>query len=439
MVTYPTSIIDPLNARIKELSKRKWVQEPQDFPEPEIFQTLIDTAFHASLLTEEGRSPGFRLIYCSPNDLRPTQRLYSQSDRFRIIKLPSPRSFTIAELNRIAPAADLTRFLICVCPVEKESKSLCIWGILDVGENWWKFVHHETSGGMPPPNFLTITSSIPGELSFSLQGTILLVLKNGVLSHPSRNPIWEGPISNFLDDARRALYSQSVKELNLDKWDKEGSDDDYPLRFYNFFLERILYNVRQMGHGGTIIMVPDEISFDDPRLIDRIIFKYATKFDYAWSGLVRSLVNHHHYFDLYFPIIGGEKELTKEVFTEINRYEDERDEIDEELQDIANTIASLTCVDGALVITTRYKVLGFGGEIIAASPTLNSVIDASSQEKVIPVDSFGTRHRSAFRFCSSLEESIALIVSSDGGVKAVKRNGPKLLFWPDINEGAMGL
>ena len=352
--------------------------------------------------------------------------------------MSSPRPFTVSELNRIAPAADLTRFLVCVCP-KKKSNSLQIWGLLDVGDNWWKFVHHETSGGKPPPNFLTITSTAPGELSFSVQGIILLTLKEGKLSYPLDNPIWSGPISKFLDPSRQCLYDQTIQELKTDKWDDEGHDDDYPRRFYNFFLERLLYNTRYLGHGGTIIVVPEEIGSDDPRLTDRILLKYATNYDYAWDRLIRSLVNHRRYYDLYFPLNNGEKELTLEAFREFHRLESEEDDIDKKIQDIAKSIASLTGVDGALVITTQFKVLGFGGEIVATSRNLNSVITVSDQRREVSIDSLGTRHRSAFRFCSSFEDSVVFIVSSDGGVKAAKRHGPDLLFWPDINEGAMGL
>ena len=208
------------------------------------FQAFIDIAFHASLMTEEKRRPGFRLLYCSPEDLKSTELLglpYS----FRTITMPEPRPFTVSELNHIAPAADLTRFLICVCPKKKKSTSLRIWGLLDMGDTWWKFVHNEEEGGMVPPNFLTIASAAPGELSLSVQGTILLMLKDGKIFH-SYNPIWSGPISKFLDLSRQRLYDQTIQELKIDKWDDEEHDDDYPKNFYNFFLERLLYNTRYL-------------------------------------------------------------------------------------------------------------------------------------------------------------------------------------------------
>lgn len=95
------------------------------------------------------------------------------------------------------------------------------------------------------------------------------------------------------------------------------------------------------------------------------------------------------------------------------------------------------------MITDRFRLLGFGVEVTVAAPTLSAVhiaLDASGKRWVAePVTSFGTRHRSAFRFCSSYEAAAALIVSQDGGVKAVRQVGPRLLMWPDINFGALGL
>ena len=438
MMPYPTSLRKPLIDRIKQVRKRGWRCKPERVPNAKTFQLLVDLAFQASLLTEEQRRPGFRLLYCSPEDLRSDEVPAPLQNRSRVISMPSPRPLTASELNRIAPAADLTRLLVCVHP-ENKSNSLCIWGLLDVGDNWWKFVHHEASSGRIPPNFLTIASTAPGELSFSMQGAILLVWKNGVLYNPSSNPIWSGPMSDYFEPSRKYLYDEVLRELKTDKFDKDRSDDEYPLRFYNFFLERILYSIRHLGHGGTVIVVPREIGVDDPRLTDRISLKYATNYDYAWDSLVRSLVKYRYYFDLHFRLTKEKDTLSTADFHRHTMLEHERTNAEEDNQDIAKSIASLTSVDGVVVMTTRFEVLGFGGEIVAASPTLRSVTVASDDRRPIPIESFGTRHRSAFRFCSSFEDSAAFIISSDGGVKAAKRHGRELLFWPDINQGAFGL
>ena len=69
MPIYPTEIAEPLTSRINDLEKLEYFQRPKVFPNDEDLQSMIDTSFHASLLTEEGRRPGFRLLYCSPADI----------------------------------------------------------------------------------------------------------------------------------------------------------------------------------------------------------------------------------------------------------------------------------------------------------------------------------------------------------------------------------
>jgi hypothetical protein len=54
------------------------------------------------------------------------------------------------------------------------------------------------------------------------------------------------------------------------------------------------------------------------------------------------------------------------------------------------------------------------------------------------IEFFGTRHRSAFRFCSSLEDSVAFIVSQDGETKVAKRVGSEVILWTNIDVGALG-
>lgn len=430
---YPTDLWQPLCEGMAHIRKQAWFNEPLQFPCESEFKILANIAFQASLLTEEGRRPGFRLVFCNSENTQSLEN--SEFSPLRVVRFTDPRPFSVAEVNRIAPAADLTRFLVCVGLAKKGDKALQLWGLLEVGDNWSKFMRHEVTHGTPPPNFLTIVSSSPGEMSLSVGGDILLMLRGGSISKPVRNPIWDGPIADFLKPSRARFYQEVIRRVGKSVFDDEGADEDYPQKSYNWFLERILYNVRNIGHGGTIIMVSDILSSKDPRLKDRVLLKYASVYDYAWESLVRSLVLHHEYYDI--KSIDSEGGLTSIQKQSSTRWQ--MDIVEDELQDIANGIATLTGVDGALVMTTDFKVLGFGGEILATSHALDTVIDSSDKRRKIRVDSFGTRHRSAFRFCSSLEDSFAFIVSSDGGVKAAKRDGDRLLFWSDINEGEMGL
>ncbi|MBV7543590.1 diadenylate cyclase [Acidovorax sp. sic0104] len=128
--------------------------------------------------------------------------------------------------------------------------------------------------------------------------------------------------------------------------------------------------------------------------------------------------------------------IDPEKYQQISILESAKIDNDEALKDAVRFIASLSAVDGALVITDRFRVLGFGAEVIAQSPTLRDVQIAMNPEATtkqpVSIETYGTRHRSAFRFCSTYEDGIAFIVSSDGGVKATKRIGSEVLLWPEV-------
>jgi DNA integrity scanning protein DisA with diadenylate cyclase activity len=89
------------------------------------------------------------------------------------------------------------------------------------------------------------------------------------------------------------------------------------------------------------------------------------------------------------------------------------------------------------------RVLGFGAEIIATSPSLSTVKEAldptATKTFNVPLERFGTRHRSAMRMCSSFDECIALVVSQDGPVKVLKRVGGDVVMWNDVTLGRLAI
>ncbi len=182
----------------------------------------------------------------------------------------------------------------------------------------------------------------------SKQAPIILTLRNGAVSYPASNALWDGPVAEFFGSAKAALKSDTEKQLS-EKWDDDG-DDDYPQNFYNFFLERVLFYVRAKGHGGTLLFLPPYIAHDDSRLTDRVVFKYSCCYDWVWTLLIRSLVNHRNYYDSLFAIRDG-KTTTKEGFGQFTDLLNEKELIDEAILDVAQAVASMTAVDGAVVLT----------------------------------------------------------------------------------------
>lgn len=92
-----------------------------------------------------------------------------------------------------------------------------------------------------------------------------------------------------------------------------------------------------------------------------------------------------------------------------------------DLRQAIESIAGLTAVDGATVISDQYEVLAFGAKIgrLEGNPPINQIIVTEpivgNQAAVIhPAQNGGTRHLSAAQFVSDQRDAYALVASQDG-------------------------
>lgn len=94
-------------------------------------------------------------------------------------------------------------------------------------------------------------------------------------------------------------------------------------------------------------------------------------------------------------------------------------ELDEGIFEMAHLLADLSVADGAVVLTKRLNILGFGAEISGALPEVPEVtraLDAEAREtEPEAATDVGTRHRSVYRLSGALPEAMGLVVSQDGG------------------------
>ena len=107
--------------------------------------------------------------------------------------------------------------------------------------------------------------------------------------------------------------------------------------------------------------------------------------------------------------------------------------LDEAILEVSQLLGALADVDGAVVLTDRFELLGFGGEITGHLPEIVRVrhaldLEASFFEEV-PIDSVGTRHRSAYRFCAQERDALAIVVSQDGAVQFVAWRDGAPTYW----------
>jgi hypothetical protein len=93
----------------------------------------------------------------------------------------------------------------------------------------------------------------------------------------------------------------------------------------------------------------------------------------------------------------------------------------EELGRTIEGVAGLTAVDGAVVLTDRYELLGFGAKIVrrkgwaqVEQVSVTEPIEGTAAMLAHPEQLGGTRHLSAAQFVHDQRDAVALVASQDG-------------------------
>ncbi len=420
---------DAYPADLANFVRERWDEE-RDGPLPELgtLENLISVCYQASLLQEEERAVKFRVILCAPDRLPPNEGPPGGVHR---LEFPEPRPFDIQEIRRLSPAADYYRSLIGIC-VDEEG-SLRIWGLVHSGPRWLREGQGGRDAPPPLPRVLILRVHGPGRIAADVGLEALCKLDEGRLSDVSMDvfrslwlPASFAPVREELAEIHAGLRDQERKKGEV--WAR--LDNDITRVIGQHTIKRIISAVRDSHHGGTMVIVP-------PDLADDII-----------EG---------HYVSLKYRFVDSEprrrfRTLIVDVMSELARsyagtpardpvgwddYEASGDTslslLDEAIFEVAHVIAGLTAVDGAVVMTQRFEVLGFGGEISGELPAVETVARAIDVEGEVAVEEsaegVGTRHRSAYRLCKELSRVIAVVISQDGNVHFIKCKDDAVTYW----------
>ena len=103
----------------------------------------------------------------------------------------------------------------------------------------------------------------------------------------------------------------------------------------------------------------------------------------------------------------------------------------------ADIVARLSCVDGGVVINKNLDLIGFGAQAIAdltniAPPKMRFVTCNDQIDTGKKFNDNGMRHRACYRFCELLDNSVAVIFSQDGSIKACTKSEGEVVVYQDV-------
>jgi hypothetical protein len=234
------------------------------------------------------------------------------------------------------------------------------------------------------------------------------------------------PVRQELAEIHEALRDQARKKGQV--WAR--LDNDVTRVIGQHAIKRITAAVRDSHHGGTLVIVPPDLA-DDILEGRYVSLKYRfvdaeprRRFRTLIVDVMGELARSHAGTPARDPVGWDDYEASSDAILSL---------LDEAIFEVAHLIAGLTAVDGAVVMTQRYEILGFGGEIsgdLPAAETVERALDVEAHETIEEsTDGVGTRHRSAYRLCKALGTVIAIVISQDGNVRFIKRKNSAVTYW----------
>ncbi|WP_164102085.1 putative sensor domain DACNV-containing protein [Candidatus Laterigemmans baculatus] len=418
----------PPSDAVSEPSQEPCQDSPQDpHLDPAILSRLISTAFEASLLREENRPLTFRMIMRCPDRF---PDVVGKPTALQRLPFDAMRPFTAQELRRLTPAVDHDRALVGVC-VDANGE-LRIWGIVHSGPRWLEQFYGGRGAVLNLPDSLIIGVNDPGYLVISQGARPLCALEGGVLQDSRLNVFGSKWFPQLFAGFRQELSQlhEAAKEESGGAW--ADLDNNFTRMVGRQMIQRLISTIQRSRHGGTLLIVPveraDELVQPNPWI--KLKYKFVgeeprSRFRHLIVRTMNTLAAANSHLQSGQGSVGWD-EYGGAVGPELAA-------LDEAIFELAHMVATLTAVDGAVVVTRRFELLGFGGEIAGALSEVTSVARAFDPEgktcQVEPTEDVGTRHRSVYRLCNTLHDVMGIVVSQDGGARFVRWNDSQVTYW----------
>lgn len=396
--------------------------------EASVIEELISTCYQTSMLREEERPLRFRLI------LRDPERFASEEGPpyglHRLI-FKRPRLFNEYELQKLASAGDFYRSLIGV-GVDYEEK-LQIWGLVHSGPRWVQAIRGGRQKFSPLPQSLVLYVTGPGHITVCKGSTTIAMLNAGKIITPSGSLFDSHWLRERHADAYTEIWNHHQAARSRAKRPWAVLERDFPYIIAQQVFKRIISIVCNSHHGGTIISLSPARASEVLSANCFLSLKYPFREEEPRNRLCTLILK------LMNTLAESYGDLNQaDLFVGWRNYVTSKDDtltlLDEAIFEYANFIAGLTAVDGAVVISQRQELMGFGGMILGSLDNKVSLVARSldfegESNALEPVDRAGMRHRAVYHLCNEMHDALAIVISQDGGVHIVMWKNGIVTYW----------
>ncbi len=408
-------------------------------PGKPVVEQLLSTCYQASLLHEEERPVRFRLILREPERFNPDHG--PPTGLYRLV-FTQPRPLNEHELRRLSPAADFYHSLIGVR--RGEDQQLQIWGLVHSGPYWIQAIEGRRRSFLPLPGSLVVSVTDPGLITAAKGSVTIGKLFRGGLTSPATGVFGATWLRESFEGNREELFKLHHAARAREEKPWATLHPNFPGLIIQRMARQVISTIRNSHHGGTLIFLPPEhcaASLTPGHCAETAEHKPMLRIKYTFTEeeprhRIRTLIL--KYMNALAESCGGDSNADKQVSWRdyMECAQSMFAHLDEAIVELTHLVASLASVDGAVVLTNRMELLGFGGEISGQLPGVHQVERAVDPEAVrtltVSTEGVGTRHRSAYRLCNAIHDAIAVVISQDGGVQFVRWKDDALVYWDQV-------
>ena len=373
-----------------ELAKelvRRW---PRGEPVPyDRLRVLLEVAWSATLLEEEGRRPVFTLAYTTTAE---AHRFGTRVEEFR-----SSVPLTAQAVAKLAPATDRRETVLAV---SFEGDAPAMWGLIHVGNRRFQMDELE----IRPPLSVEITGFRPG-------GVLVDACGQRLLRYVAGSAHW---YSHDDEDLTKLLHEVLHPTANETLRSSGGA------LAHEF--ERVAERLVLAGHGGTILIWESNPPRDRPA---GVTIPPSKHFRMPSAALMHAFQE--------------DERLHTGQHDDVPREHLSRRQAEAERTHAAalSHVARLANVDGAVLIHPDLRVLGFGVTIQMGDVEPKVF---NGRDERLPLPSRGHRHKSAAHFCAMQGDqtlALAIVVSQDGDLTLFARTRDDRVAHVSMNPRAM--
>lgn len=377
-------------------------------PSHQEFATLLDTMFRASLLQEEGKAISTSVAWISQKDFE-TLEVGRMRQTKLTLEFDNPIAFeahNLAKLNGIVNGKTGT---LLACYVDGAA---FLWGIC-------YFKRGLTPIGQIPastnetrhfsPDCPTVTINGVGAVRITRGNSVIGRIEGGRFMRAQATVFTSFMLGQY-------LYQLVGIEVDIASRKFKNNDDADIAKSFIGGLEFIVEVLSQRREGATLIFVPSELR---GRAHEEAESAWKVQGSLEIDQLQRASLN----FD---QLVHQRKDISNALF---------RLDVDQALRHRLRSLVDLAGIDGALLLTPEFEVVGFGMKLKSPKWTGDVQHGPLIQEvetNHLDFSKLGTRHNSALNFVGSVAGSVAFVASADGPIRALVRSTEdKIWYWPD--------